>query len=111
MTPEGKVKAEIKKLLDFYKPDLYYEMNVPTGYGKSGLDFIGIYLGAGFAIEAKRTGKEPSLRQEGTREDITKAGGKVFVIAGEGQTGPLREWLERLKARRASFLLAQQPQR
>jgi hypothetical protein len=95
-TPEGRVKSKIKQLLDPRKPNIYYDMPVPSGYGKSTLDFIGWYYGEAFAIEAKREKKTPTDRQEGTREDMEKAGAKVFVIAGEApeQFLDLIVWLQ-----------------
>jgi len=81
MTPEGKVKARIKKLLDSCKY-MYYHMPVQSGYGKPSLDFIGCHMGRYFAIEAKAPGKEMTPRQEITRDDILAAGGKVFTVDG-----------------------------
>ena len=100
MTPEGRVKKEVKSVLDIHKPSVYYEMNVPGGYGKSGLDFIGVAWGLGFAIETKAARKTLSDRQEGTRTDLRAAGARVFEIIGEGQTGELAAWLERVKQER-----------
>lgn len=94
MTPEGKVKVIIKYVLDLRKPDLYYDMPVPGGYGKPTLDFIGCYLGRYFAIEAKAPGKPPTPRQEGTRDDMAAAGGTVFVIDGEAGCEALGAWLD-----------------
>ena len=94
MNPEGKIKHLIKKVLDPRKPDLYYDMPVPTGFGKSMLDFVGCYYGRYFAIEAKAPGKQPTERQEGTRDDMLKAGGAVFVIDGETGCEALGAWLD-----------------
>jgi hypothetical protein len=94
-TPEGLVKDAIKLVLDAHKPELYYEMNVPTGYGKSGLDFIGAFYGQAFAIEAKAR-RKPTSRQDGTIEDMTKAGICVFVIDATecDDMTALRKWLD-----------------
>lgn len=89
MTPEGAVKTKIKKVLN--RPFLWYDMPVPGGYGKSSLDFVGFFLGHGFAIEAKAPGKKPTSRQEGTIADIEASGAKVFVI--DGDTTELEIWL------------------
>jgi hypothetical protein len=97
-TPEGKVKDQIKKVLDKYKPSMFYDMPVPCGYGKPTLDIIGCFHGCYFSIEAKSgvgtKGRKPSDRQAGTRDDMRAAGGKVFVIVGLDQTGELERWLE-----------------
>ncbi len=97
MTPEGKVKASIKSILDPHKPALYYDMPVPSGYGKSTLDFIGCYYGRYFAIEAKRPRKEPTSRQNGTIEDMSLAGGAVFVVIGDQGLDVLERWLVEIK--------------
>lgn len=95
MTPEGKVKAEIKKVLDAEGADLHYYMPVPAGYGKPHLDYIGCFFGLFFAIEAKAPGvKKPTPRQEGTMEDIDLARGVTFFINGTNNgLDLLREWL------------------
>lgn len=88
-TPEGAVKREIKKILDHF--DVYYEMPVPGGYGRSGLDFHGCFAGRYFAIEAKAPGKKPTRRQEGTIKAIRRRRGMVFVI--DGNVAELEQWL------------------
>lgn len=89
MTPEGKVKAEIKKVLKAH--DVYFEMPVPTGFGKSGLDFSGCHYGLAFYIEAKAPGKKPTPRQDLTIEAMRAAGAVVFVI--DGDVSDLEKWL------------------
>lgn len=97
MTPEGKVKSNIKKLLDIYKPRLYYFMPVPSGYGVSTLDFIGALNGQFFAIEAKAPGKRPTQRQDGVIADVIASGAWAFVVEGEIGMPELEAWLERTK--------------
>lgn len=54
MTPEGKVKKEIKDYLDSLGPDCRYFMTQNTGMGESGIaDIVGCYFGRAFAIEVK----------------------------------------------------------
>lgn len=93
MTPEGRVKDKIKKVLKSFGEDLYYEMPVPTGFGKSGLDFECVYRGFAFAIEAKAPGGKPSPTQEVTIERKRRAGCRVFVIDGPAGLLELRCWL------------------
>lgn len=90
-TPEGKVKRKVTELLKKYS-GLYYEMPVPGGYGKSGLDYMGCYKGKFFSVETKAPGKKPTDRQQQTISAITHAGGAVFVI--DGDTTQLKEWLD-----------------
>jgi len=101
MTPEGKVKAAIRKVLDHYKSRLYYEMAVPYGYGKSGLDFTCCVNGLYFSIEAKAPGKRPTDRQRNvTIAGQKRAGAKTFVIDSTSDADvdtleDLREWIEK----------------
>lgn len=78
MTPEGKVKAEIK---DYLKSiGAYYFMPVQMGYGAPALDFYCCVDGKFVGIEAKRAeGGVLSKRQEMTMAAIQAAGGLAFV--------------------------------
>lgn len=92
MTPEGKVKAKIVRLLKKY--DAYYFMPVQTGYGSPTLDFLGFIRGRGFAIEAKAPGKKPTKRQCAIIDTIRRTGTVVFVIDGADEHFQLLElWL------------------
>ena len=94
MTPEGKVKAKVKKMLIEHK--CYYFMPVQTGYGSPTLDFLGFHKGRGFAIETKAAGKKPTKRQELIIQEIQDSGTQVFVIDGaEGSYTWLEQWLSR----------------
>ena len=53
MTPEGKVKAKVSKLLQEFEEILFYDMPVPGGYGKSTLDYVCCYRGLYFVVETK----------------------------------------------------------
>lgn len=82
MTPEGKVKAAVKRRLDAL-PNMYRFMPVQNGMGKPGLDF---YLCAGgwfIAIETKAPGGKLTARQEVTKAEIEAADGLVFVVDDE----------------------------
>lgn len=83
MTPEGKVKKLVTALLKSY-PDVHYDMPVPGGWGKSGLDYYGCADGLFFAIETKRPGEEPTDRQKLTIKNMVRSGAFVFVIDGPG---------------------------
>lgn len=94
MTPEGKVKAKIKRILN--RAGAYYFMPVQTGYGVPTLDFLCFHVGNGFAIEAKAPGKKPTKRQEAIIHDIQLAEVEVFVIDGtDGSYDWLIQFLER----------------
>lgn len=96
-TPESKVKAKIKKVLDKHKSSIYVFMPVPGGFGKSTLDYLGFFYGLGFAIEAKAPSKQPTPRQDGTIENIQAARARVFVI--DGDTAELEQWLREVEER------------
>jgi hypothetical protein len=83
-TPEGKVKARVKKRLKV--AGAYQHWPVQTGYGAACLDCHGCYNGIYYAIETKAPGKHPTPRQEITMEDVRNAGGFVLVV-GESFDG------------------------
>lgn len=83
MTPEGKVKNQVKKLLKKY--GAYQHWPVQTGYGAACLDCHGCYECWYFAVETKAPGKKLTPRQLITKEQIEAAGGAVFVV-GESIT-------------------------
>lgn len=90
-TPEGKVKEQISKLLKKYA--CYYEMPVPGGYGKSGLDYTGCSKSRFFSVEAKAGKKLPTPRQELTMQAMQAAGGKTFLVNEEYGLEELEAWL------------------
>lgn len=102
MTPEGKVKASVKKVLDKYSDVIYYRMHVPSGYGKPTLDFDGAIRGHAFSIETKAPGREPSPRQFQTIEDMQRGGVQVFIIDGaDDGLAILDNWLRAMSRRPA----------
>lgn len=95
MTPEGKVKDRVKKLLK--EAGAYYHLPVLNGMGAPTLDIIGCHRGAFFAIETKAPGKKPTERQLQTMEAMSAAGGTVFVVDGSGASmATVRAWLATL---------------
>lgn len=90
-TPEGLVKRKISKVLQAY--GVYYEMPVPSGYGKQTLDYTGCHRGHYFAIEAKAPKGRTTPRQELTMATMRKAGGKVFLVRDAETLAELEDWL------------------
>ena len=93
MTPEGRVKKQVKDLLR--NLNAYWHCPVQNGMGSPALDFMHVQI-PGFpaiAIETKAPGKHPTVRQEKTIADIRRAGGTVFVI--DGDLTEITEWLTR----------------
>jgi Holliday junction resolvase len=79
MTPEGKVKAKVRKLLAEGK--YYYTMPVTGGYGVSGVpDFIVCVKGKFLAIECKANGGKTTALQDKHLNDIKTSGGVALVI-------------------------------
>lgn len=89
MTPEGRIKAKVKRLL--HKYGAHYFMPVQTGYGRKHLDFICCHVGRYFAIETKAPGKKPTGLQVACIREIESAGGAAFVI--DGDTTELEQYL------------------
>lgn len=84
-TPEGKIKAEIKRALATLAKKgyrVYYHMPVQNGMGAPTLDFICCINGKFLGIEAKAPGKKPTDRQQGTIADIIAAGGSAIWYDG-----------------------------
>lgn len=93
-TPEGALKDKIKKWLE--ARGAYAFMPVPTGYGKTTLDFLvcmpyqatvlasplgkreTAWYGRFVAIETKAPGKVPTPRQSQVIREIQTAGGVAF---------------------------------
>lgn len=95
MTPEGKVKKEVSKYLAGL-PFCWYNMPVPSGYGRPMLDYVGAVCGQAFAIETKAPGEKPTPRQEATITEMRKGGVEVFVVdMGERYPfEPFKEWAQ-----------------
>lgn len=78
-TPEGKVKARVKKILDDY--EVYHFSPNMAGYGRSGVpDIIGCHDGYFLAIECKAGTNKPTALQLRELARIFTAGGYAFVI-------------------------------
>jgi hypothetical protein len=79
MTPEGKVKAKVKKILDAV--GAYWTMPVTGGYGSSGApDFLVCHRGKFFGIECKANGNKPTALQEDNMRRIEASGGFTLVV-------------------------------
>lgn len=77
MTPEGKIKQQIKTFLDSIGAWHYWP--VPMGYGRRGIkDCIGCYNGRCFGIETKAANKDLTPWQESETEYMKDAKAWVF---------------------------------
>jgi len=96
MTPEGKVKAAINKVLACY-PESYVFMSVPFGYGPSTLDYLVCHYGRFISIEAKAPGQSLTTRQGQIAGLIMHAGGTHVTIDSADKCHLLRVLLEQVK--------------
>ena len=91
MTPEGRVKAEIKAYLTSL--GAYQFWPVQTGYGAATVDCLACLRGRFLAIEVKRPGiKKGTVRQEKVLKEVREARGFGIVVDDVAQ---LRAWLDR----------------
>jgi hypothetical protein len=78
-TPEGKVKAAVRKILT--RLGIYHFMPPGMGLGRSGIpDIIGCKNGKFIAIECKAGKGKPTALQERELLAICNAGGFTFVV-------------------------------
>jgi hypothetical protein len=91
LTPEGRVKNRISRLLDQY--NAYRYMPVPQGYGPTTIDYLICYKGKFVGIEAKSPNGKVTSLQHNVLERIQAAGGKTFVIRGDDGLRELEQWL------------------
>jgi hypothetical protein len=93
MTPEGKVKAKVKKVL--LEVGAYYAMPIGTGFGNAGVpDFLVCVKGRFIGIECKANGGKPTALQLKNLADIESAGGLSLII-DETHVASLRNLLEK----------------
>ena len=79
MTPEGRIKAKVKKVLDALGAS--WHMPVSTGFGKAGIaDFVGCLQGKYFEIECKANGNKPTALQLAHAAEVRRAGGVWLLI-------------------------------
>lgn len=80
-TPEGKVKADVKKVLN--ARDIWYFMPMQNGFGVVGIpDFICCWKGQFLAIETKAPGKrgDTTPNQDRKLQEIKDHGGWAIVV-------------------------------
>ena len=114
MTPEGKIKAAVKKVLTQYHITPasnvgkaaalvlfgWYYMPVKNQFGTSGIpDFIGHYKGRFFAIETKAPGEKPTGLQLLQIELMRNSGAPVFIVDGPESLNEFQQWLKNKAAK------------
>lgn len=101
MTPEGRVKAKVKRALAALLAAgcaLYWHMPVQNGMGEPTLDFVGCAGGHFFAIETKAPGGKPTKRQLLTMASMQAAGAFVFVVSSDEELARMEATLWLLAA-------------
>jgi Holliday junction resolvase len=82
MTPEAKVKAKIKKILD--DNGVYHFSPFQAGMGRAGIpDIVACFKGTFIGIEAKAGKNTPTMLQERELDKIRYSGGHAIVINEE----------------------------
>ena len=90
-TPEGAVKAAVKKLLD--EMGIYHFSPVQNGMGRAGIpDIIGCYNGRFLGIECKAGKGKTTALQDLELEKIRQAKGFTFIV-NENNMQDLKELL------------------
>lgn len=82
MTPEGRVKDRVKRIIKRYKKRVYSHWPVLNGMGEPTLDCSGTVGGRAFYVETKKAGENLTFRQQTTAANMRAAGATVFVIIG-----------------------------
>lgn len=98
LTPEGKVKAKITKILR--EESVYYFFPATHGYGRSGVpDIVACVNGYFLAIECKAGRNKPTALQVHEIESIRMAGG-VAVVANEENWDMVRPLVHQLSSKK-----------
>lgn len=93
-TPEAKVKAKVKKILDTY--GAYYFMPIGGMYSRAGVpDIVGSYRGKFFAIECK-AGKGKTTALQDKEIAAINASGAQAIVVNEENLGDVPKLLESL---------------
>ena len=96
MTPERRVKAQVRKVLD--KLGAYYVMPVTGGYGNSGApDFLVCLHGRYVSIECKAGKNTTTPLQEKNLRSIEKSGG-IALVVNDDNVGVFEETLGQVLA-------------
>jgi hypothetical protein len=93
MTPEGKVKDKVKRLLKAM--DIYYAMPATGGYGASGIpDFLVCLKGKFIGVECKAGKGKPTALQLKNLAEIEASGG-ISVIVNEDNFAQFEETIRK----------------
>jgi Holliday junction resolvase len=103
MTPEAKVKKQVKAILD--ELEVYHFSPMQNGMGRAGIpDIVACHNGKFIGIECKAGNNKPTALQERELNRILNAGGEAYVI-NEENIEQLREELIWMQKRSRDDLL------
>ena len=94
MTPEGKVKQKVSKMLKQYK--LWFFYPAANGMGRAGIpDVIAIVAGefVGIEVKADKT-KKPTMLQEQCGRQIIDAGGQWFLVYDDQSLSVVEQYVK-----------------
>jgi Holliday junction resolvase len=95
LTPEGRIKAKVTKILR--EEGVYYFFPATHGYGRSGVpDIVCCVAGKFLGIECKAGKNKPTALQVHEIEQIRRAGGAAVVV-NEDNWDLVREIIRKLK--------------
>jgi hypothetical protein len=97
MTPEGRVKAKVNKMLAEFGSDVWRFMPVQSGYGTPALDYLLCFRGHFVSIETKKAGEDLTPLQKSTRRDMWAAGGIVLRVRDDEELEICRKFLTDLE--------------
>lgn len=98
LTPEGKVKRKVVKVLK--KHGVWYFFPANNGFGKSGIpDIIAIVDGHFLGVEVKSATGEPTELQKICGKQIEEAGGTWVVVSDDITLEALEAVIENRKDR------------
>ncbi len=97
MTPEGRIKAKVNKMLAEFGSDCWRFMPVQTGYGTPALDYILCFRGHFVSVETKRDGQDLTPLQKSTRRSMWGAGGIVLRVRDDAELLQARNILHQLE--------------
>lgn len=96
MTPEGKVKEAVVRIL--IRHNVYYFFPFSAGFGRAGIpDIIACCGGRMMAIECKAPGKKPTALQDREMQRIRDAGGWADWV-DDTRLAPLEVMVSLIKA-------------
>ncbi len=110
MTPEGKVKHAIKKMLKEEFPQVWTFWPVSNGMGAHGIPDMVMCAGGKFiGVEVKADGKKVTLLQADQLQKIEASGGTVLVVRGVSEVAILRTLLNCMNLPRPPAALSDYP--